>query len=59
MGIQHHLRHDHLATTERYVHKLKETRSVVNALAGLKEGIKSKDPQEAPKKRNGVLTLVS
>jgi len=50
VDIQHHLRHDHLATTERYVHKLLETRSVVNALTGLKEGMKSKGPQEAPKK---------
>lgn len=54
VDIQQHLRHDHLSTTERYIHKIKETRSVVNALAGLK-GITTQQegPQEAPKTETG------
>jgi len=50
VDIQHHLRHDHLSTTERYIHKLMENRSVVNALTGLKEDFQSKGPRKAPKK---------
>jgi len=50
VDIQHHLRHDHLSTTERYIHKIKETRSVVNALTGLRVAFQEKGPQEAPEK---------
>lgn len=50
VDIQHHLRHDHLSTTEKYIHKLQETRSVVNALTGLKGPFQEKGPHEAPKK---------
>ncbi len=51
VDIQHHLRHDHLSTTEKYIHKIKETRSVVNALTGLKDSVSGKGPQEAPRKQ--------
>ena len=54
VDIQQHLRHDHLSTTERCIHKIKETRSGVNALAGLKGTIIQ---QEGPQNRNRVLAL--
>ena len=50
VDIQNHLRHDHLSTTEKYIHKIKETRSVVNALTGLNVTLSEKGPQEAPEK---------
>jgi hypothetical protein len=50
VAIQDHLRHDHLSTTERYIHKIKETRSEVNALTGLKGDFSGEGPKEAPKK---------
>jgi integrase len=59
VDIQDHLRHDHLSTTERYIHKIKETRSVVNALTGLKGAFSGEGPQEAPEKVDTKLTTVS
>jgi len=53
VDIQHHLRHDHLSTTERYIHKIKETRTVVNALTGLNSSLQKEGPQEAPKIETG------
>lgn len=49
VDIQHHLRHDHLSTTERYIHRLKESRTVVNALSGLRGDSQDKSPLRAPK----------
>lgn len=36
VDIQYHLRHDHLSTTERYIHQLTQSDSVVNAFSNLK-----------------------
>ncbi|MDD2466180.1 MAG: site-specific integrase [Desulfobulbus sp.] len=35
--IQHHLRHDHLSTTERYIHQLQKNRVAIDALPGLED----------------------
>ena len=50
VDIQGHLRHEHLSTTERYIHKIKEARSVIEALTGLRSAFSGKGPQEAPEK---------
>lgn len=48
IDIQHHLRHDHLSTTERYIHQIQESRAVANALSGLMSAFISPGPQRAP-----------
>lgn len=55
VDIQEHLRHEHLTTTERYIHKIKKTRSVIDALTGLKSAFSEEGPQEAPEKAQAEL----
>lgn len=59
VDIQDHLRHDHLSTTEKYIHKIQKTRSVVNALTGLKGAFSEEGPQEAPKKAGTDLKTIT
>lgn len=58
MDIQNHLRHDHLSTTEKYVHQMKETRSVVAALTGLNGAFSPEGPQKAPGDDPIIITTV-
>lgn len=49
VDIQHQLRHEHLSTTERYIHRLRDNRDAVKALPGLRRGLNvgpKKGPQE-------------
>ena len=48
--IQHHLRHDHLSTTERYIHQLQKNRVAIDALPGLEDASEKCGPYEARKK---------
>lgn len=48
--IQHHLRHDHLSTTERYIHQLQKNRVAIEALPGLQDAAEECGPYEARKK---------
>ncbi len=48
--IQHHLRHDHLSTTERYIHQLQKNRVAIDALPGLQDAAEKCGPYEARKK---------
>ncbi len=59
VDIQDHLRHEHLSTTERYIHKIQKTRSVVNALTGLKTAFSEEGPQEAPEKAQAELKTIT
>ena len=59
VDIQNHLRHDHLSTTEKYVHQMKETRSVVAALTGLDGAFSPKGPQKAPEDDTVIITTVA
>jgi len=55
--IQHHLRHDLLSTTERYIHQLQKNRVAIEALPGLQDAAEKCGPYQARKKRNSPLTL--
>lgn len=59
VDIQGHLRHEHLSTTERYIHKIKETRSVIDALTGLRSPLSDKGPQEAPERMHVELKTIT
>lgn len=59
VDIQDHLRHEHLSTTERYIHKIQKTRSVVNALTGLKTAFSEEGPREAPEKAQAELKTIT
>ena len=48
--IQHHLRHDHLSTTEKYIHQLQKNRLAIDALPGLQDAAEKCGPYEARKK---------
>lgn len=37
VDIQHHLRHENLSTTQRYIHQLQNSRAVLDALSGLRK----------------------
>lgn len=49
VDIQYHLRHTHLSTTERYIHRLKENRSTMEALSGLHLAFLDENPQKITK----------
>jgi len=56
VDIQNHLRHDHLSTTEKYIHQIKESRSVLDALTGLNGVFSSQSPQRAPEDETVLIT---
>jgi integrase len=56
VDIQNHLRHDHLSTTEKYIHQIKESRSVIDALTGLNGVFSSQGPQKVPGDETVLIT---
>jgi len=59
VDIQDHLRHEHLSTTERYIHKIKKTRSVIDALTGLKSFLPEEGPQKAPTNEQAEIKTIT
>lgn len=51
--IQNHLRHDHLSTTERYIHQLQKNRVAIEALPGLNDVAEECGPYSARKTETG------
>ncbi len=51
--IQNHLRHDHLSTTERYIHQLQKNRVAIEALPGLQDVAETSGPYQARKTKTG------